>query len=53
MFIEKRYVCVPVCSCSCTSILIEIKYGETSHGTGTSYCGTIEWGIEYEKNKSF
>ena len=53
MFIEKRYVCVPVCSCSCTSILIEIKYGETSHGTGTSYCGTIEWGIEYEKNESF
>ena len=35
------------------AILIEIKYGQTSQGTGTSYCGTIEWGIEYEKNESF
>ena len=50
MFIEKRYVCVSV---QCTSIVIEIKYGETSQGTGTSYCGTIEQGIEYEKNESF
>ena len=56
MFIDKRYVREPLCSRVVhysIAILIEIKYGQTSQGTGTSYCGTIEWGIEYEKNESF